>query len=560
MRWWNSRITQAWYIATVFAINYNNYGVQTLDFCRYRQYVYEENGMKGCAYGIGVGPGDPELMTLKAVRILKEADVIAYSGQVPEDCTAYRIAVQSVPEIADKEMLPIAVPMTYDRQQQELEHNRTARRIGEYLDAGKNVACLTLGDPTIYSSFSYYRLILEKNGYRTETISAVPSFCAAAAKLNIPLAEWEEPVHIIPAVHQTEQDLELPGTCVYMKIGRQLKALKEAVDKPGLEVHLAENCGMEGEKMYHGIDTIPDSSGYFTTMIVKHSRGSHGNVDPGTTDTPVTACASPSPVQILQIGSAACTPCTAIRQRIERWIDDHPMVSYRYISIDDHPVTAAQYGIFSVPAVLVFVEGSLTIKESGYFSLDDVLVRTERYLSFLPYCIRRAVPDDIPAVTAIYEAVLREEELGNYTIGWARGVYPTEETARTAIAGKELFVLEEDGKILASARINHEQMPAYASVSWSVEVPDEQVMVMHTLTVDPAMNGHGAGTHFLQFYEYYSMQNGSHVLRIDTNARNVNARRKYAAAGYTECGIIPCEFNGIPDVQLVCMEKVLSRE
>ncbi len=227
--------------------------------------------MKGCVYGVGVGPGDPELMTLKAVRILKEADVIAHSGQTPEECTAYRIAVQAVPEIAGKELLPIAVPMTYDRQKQEMEHSRNAQKIGEYLDAGKNVACLTLGDPSIYSSFSYYRQLLEKEGYQTEMISAVPSFCAAAAKLNIPLAEWEEPIHIIPALHQNDRDLDMDGTCVYMKIGRQLKALKQSVDRPDHDIYLAVNCGMDGEKTYHGIGTIPDESRYFATMIVKHT-------------------------------------------------------------------------------------------------------------------------------------------------------------------------------------------------------------------------------------------------------------------------------------------------
>ena len=171
--------------------------------------------------------------------------------------------------------------------------------------------------------------------------------------------------------------------------------------------------------------------------------------------------------------------------------------------------------------------------------------------------IRLARENDIPAVTAIYDKVLREEEQGRYTIGWIRGIYPTEETARTAIAAGELFVLETEGKVIASARINHEQMPAYARVSWSVDAAQDQVMVMHTLTVDPEMNGCGAGKRFLQFYEEYALEHGSHVLRIDTNERNLNARRMYAAAGYEEKGIIPCEFNGIPDVGLVCMEKVL---
>ena len=171
--------------------------------------------------------------------------------------------------------------------------------------------------------------------------------------------------------------------------------------------------------------------------------------------------------------------------------------------------------------------------------------------------IRLAREYDIPAVAAIYDRVLREEEQGRYTIGWIRGIYPTEETAGTAIAAVELFVLETEGKVIASARINHEQMPAYARVSWSVDAAQDQVMVMHTLTVDPEMNGCGAGKRFLQFYEEYALEHGSYVLRIDTNERNLNARRMYAAAGYEEKGIIPCEFNGIPDVGLVCMEKVL---
>ena len=173
--------------------------------------------------------------------------------------------------------------------------------------------------------------------------------------------------------------------------------------------------------------------------------------------------------------------------------------------------------------------------------------------------IRLARGHDIPTITAIYDKVLREEEQGRYTIGWIRGIYPTEKTARTAIAAGELFVLESENKVIASARINHEQMPAYAKVSWSVDAADDQVMVMHTLTVDPEMNGRGAGKRFLQFYEEYALEHGSHILRIDTNERNLNARRMYAAAGYEEKGIIPCEFNGIPDVGLVCMEKVLLR-
>ncbi len=224
---------------------------------------------KGCAYGVGTGPGDPELMTLKAVRILQEADVIACSGNDPEKCAAYRTAVRAVPEIALKETVSIAVPMTYDRAVQEKEHLDSARRIAVYLEAGKNVAFLILGDPTIYSSFSYYRRILEEEGYHTEIISGVPSFCAAAAKLDIPLVEWEQQMHIIPAAHQKDLENEYPGTTVYMKTGKRLKDLKEHLTRTPHEVYAVENCGMEGEKVSVGTEGMPDQSGYYTTVIIK---------------------------------------------------------------------------------------------------------------------------------------------------------------------------------------------------------------------------------------------------------------------------------------------------
>lgn len=90
-----------------------------------------------------------------------------------------------------------------------------------------------------------------------------------------------------------------------------------------------------------------------------------------------------SRVVILQFGTAACAPCTAIKDRLDRWSKDHNMVETRYISLEDFPELAATFGIFSAPTVLVFVEGQLTIRESGYFSLDGILKRTERYINLL---------------------------------------------------------------------------------------------------------------------------------------------------------------------------------
>ena len=82
-------------------------------------------------------------------------------------------------------------------------------------------------------------------------------------------------------------------------------------------------------------------------------------------------------------------------------------------------------------------------------------------------------------------------------------------------------------------------------------------MVLHTLVVDPHIKGHGYGTAFVNYYEQYAEEHGCRFLRMDTNVINASARKLYAKLGYKEPGIVPCVFNGIPNVQLVCLEKKL---
>ena len=110
--------------------------------------------MKGILYGVGVGPGDPELMTLKAVRLIQENEIIAVPGADVKETVAYKIAVQAVPELADKELLPIYMPMTHDPEELERNHAQGAKTLESYLDQGKNIIFLTLGDPCVYSTFS----------------------------------------------------------------------------------------------------------------------------------------------------------------------------------------------------------------------------------------------------------------------------------------------------------------------------------------------------------------------------------------------------------------------
>ena len=225
--------------------------------------------MKGIAYGVGVGPGDPEYMTLKAVRLIRENDVIAVPGKVAKDAVAYKIAAAVVPELADKELVPIYMPMVKDRELIDAEHKKAAKLVESYLDQGRNVVYITLGDSTIYCTFSYIQHYLEADGYPVELVAGIPSFCAAAARLNTPLTEWDEPLHVLPAVHKLEDDLALGGNYVLMKSASQMSKVKDMLRRSGRKAVMAENCTMENEKPYRSIDEIPDDAGYFSLIIAK---------------------------------------------------------------------------------------------------------------------------------------------------------------------------------------------------------------------------------------------------------------------------------------------------
>ena len=228
--------------------------------------------MNGILYGVGVGPGDPELMTLKAVRLIRDNEVIAFPGPVAEETVAYQIAVQAVPELKGKTLLSAAMPMTHDKDEMERNHERAADQIEEYLKQGQNVVFLTLGDVTIYSTYLYVQKKIAARGYETELVSGITSFCAAAARTNTPLVEWNEQLHIIPAVHQLEETLELPGNYVLMKSGKKMLQVKEILSKSKKDVVMVENCGMENEHIYRSVEEIPDDSGYYSLIIAKEPR------------------------------------------------------------------------------------------------------------------------------------------------------------------------------------------------------------------------------------------------------------------------------------------------
>ena len=169
--------------------------------------------------------------------------------------------------------------------------------------------------------------------------------------------------------------------------------------------------------------------------------------------------------------------------------------------------------------------------------------------------IRKATAEDIPAIDRIYQRIHDQEEAGLCTIGWERDVYPTEETACASVKRNDMYVLEEDGQIVAAAMINQEQVPVYYEVDWTLPAQDNEVLVIHTLVVDPECSRRGYGKRFVKYYCRLAEERGCKTLRLDTNERNETARAMYRSLGFAETAIVPCVFNGIQGVNLVCLEK-----
>lgn len=225
--------------------------------------------MKGRLYGVGVGPGDPELLTVKALRRIREADVIAIPGARKEDTTAYQIAIQAIPEVEEKPVLEIPWPMTKDAERLQQVYASGADRITEQLDAGRNVVFLTLGDPCIYSTYLYVHRLVSERGYETALVNGIPSFCAVAARLNVGLVEHQQALHVIPTLEHIEADRRLPGTKVFMKSGKMLAQQKTSFLESEERFYLVENCGMTTERILMDPTEIWEDAGYFTTILLK---------------------------------------------------------------------------------------------------------------------------------------------------------------------------------------------------------------------------------------------------------------------------------------------------
>lgn len=227
-----------------------------------------EDGKQGILYGIGVGSGDPEDITLKAVHTIQKCDVLMVPTEPKEDSMAYRIALASCPEIEEKEVVAVTFPMTRDGKKRDAAIAEAYAKVREDLLDGKAVGFLTIGDVTIYSSFFYLRKFAKRDGIQMELVNGIPSFIASAAALGLDLCLHQENLHIINGGIEVEEALKLSGTKVFLKSGKNLENLRKALARhPELQVYSVKDCGFPTQVMYIGAENIPD--GYMVVVIVK---------------------------------------------------------------------------------------------------------------------------------------------------------------------------------------------------------------------------------------------------------------------------------------------------
>lgn len=226
----------------------------------------------GTFYGVSVGPGDPELLTLKAVRCIEQCPVLAAPRTAEGRMLALEI-VKGAVDVSGKTILPLQFAMSRDADTLRASHEAAAGAVREALDAGQDVAMLNLGDVSIYATYGYLEEILKAQGYPTARIAGVPSFCAAAAALGRSLTDgMEAPLTLAPGRH-AEQVLDAPGAKVLMKSGRQLPAALAALRRRDLleKSAMACNCGLPEQTLWPDLSSYDPArpAGYFTTIIVK---------------------------------------------------------------------------------------------------------------------------------------------------------------------------------------------------------------------------------------------------------------------------------------------------
>jgi len=229
--------------------------------------------MTGTLYGIGVGPGDPELMTVKAVRILQAAPVIAYPAADDGDSSARMIAAEFIPEEVTE--IAIRVPMRPGRMPVEV-YDQAARDIAAHLAEGRDVAVLCEGDPFFYGSFMYLHDRLAGT-WPCRVVPGVSSLTACAAASARPLVRRNDTLIVLPA---TLPDDELAhriagnNAAAILKVGRHLPRLRAIVEHCGLteRTRYVEYASRENEKVMPLSARDDSSAPYFSMLLISEGQ------------------------------------------------------------------------------------------------------------------------------------------------------------------------------------------------------------------------------------------------------------------------------------------------
>lgn len=228
----------------------------------------------GRLLGVGVGPGDPELLTLKAVRVLQEAPVIAYVSADGKPSIARRIAAQHLP--AGQAEINLALPMQSVPELARAAYDEGASKIGGELEQGHDVAVLCEGDPCMYGSFAQ---LFDRLGerYATEIVPGVVSFTAAAAAARSPLVQRAQSMMVLPATLSRDvlaSRLNHADAAAILKLGRHLAKVREVIVALGLlerAVYVEHASGMR-ERVVRLVDLATDEAPYFSLVLVPGSR------------------------------------------------------------------------------------------------------------------------------------------------------------------------------------------------------------------------------------------------------------------------------------------------
>ncbi len=225
---------------------------------------------RGIFYGVGVGPGDPQLLTLKACEIIKAADVLAYPVNGSGISYAREIASAVIPEDADE--LPIHVPMKVERDPARAAYDAAAGIIAGHLSAGRNVAYLCLGDPLFYGSFMYLAARLE-DAHEIEVVPGVTSLSACAARTHIPLGGRNDILSVVPATLDEpalKAAIEGSDMAVIIKVGRHFKKVRDVLRAVGLAERalILESASGDNERVTALEDVRQDEAPYFSTILV----------------------------------------------------------------------------------------------------------------------------------------------------------------------------------------------------------------------------------------------------------------------------------------------------